>query len=40
MKQRGEDFRKDLTIKFIDDKIVEVTGDFELSDDFTISLDQ
>jgi outer membrane protein assembly factor BamE len=40
MKQRGEDFRKDLTIKFVDDKVAEVTGDFELSEDFTTPLDQ
>ena len=40
MKQRGEDFRKDLTIKFVDDRITEVTGDFELSEEFNISLDQ
>jgi outer membrane protein assembly factor BamE len=40
MKQRGEDFRKELTIKFVDDKISEVTGDFELSEEFTTPLDQ
>ena len=40
MKQRGEDFRKELTIKFVENKIIEVTGDFELSEDFEIPLDQ
>lgn len=40
MKQRGEDFRKELTIKFVDDKIAAVTGDFELSEEFEIPLDQ
>jgi outer membrane protein assembly factor BamE len=40
MKKRGEDFRKELTIKFVDDKISEVTGDFELSEEFNIPLDQ
>ena len=39
MKQRGEDFRKELTIKFVDDKITEVTGDFELSEEFNTPLD-
>jgi outer membrane protein assembly factor BamE len=40
MKQRGEDFRKDLTIKFVDNKVAEVVGDFELSEEFNIPLDQ
>lgn len=40
MKQRGEDFRKELTIIFVDGKITEVTGDFELDEDFNIPLDQ
>ena len=40
MKQRGENFRKELTIKFVDGKISEVTGDFELSEEFNVSLDQ
>ena len=39
MKQRGEDFRKELTVKFINGNIAEVTGDFELSEDFNIPLD-
>ncbi|MFT4747815.1 MAG: outer membrane protein assembly factor BamE [Congregibacter sp.] len=40
MKQRGEDFRKELTIKFVEGKITEVAGDFELSEEFNIPLDQ
>jgi outer membrane protein assembly factor BamE len=40
MKQRGEDFRKELTINFVDGKITEVTGDFELAEDFNTPLDQ
>lgn len=40
MKKRGEDFRKELVIKFKDNKISEVTGDFELSEEFSIPLEQ
>jgi outer membrane protein assembly factor BamE len=40
MKQRGDDFRKELTIKFVDDKISEVLGDFELDEEFNTPLDQ
>lgn len=40
MKQRGENFRKELSIKFVDNKIAEVTGDFELSEEFDTPLDQ
>ncbi|MFT5314091.1 MAG: outer membrane protein assembly factor BamE [Paraglaciecola sp.] len=40
MKKRGEDFRKELKIVFVDNKITEVTGDFELSEDFNTPLDQ
>ncbi|MFT6896648.1 MAG: outer membrane protein assembly factor BamE [Paraglaciecola sp.] len=40
MAKRGKDFRKELKISFVDDKITEVTGDFELSEDFTTPLDQ
>jgi outer membrane protein assembly factor BamE len=40
MKARGEDFRKELTISFVEDKITQVKGDFELSEDFNIPLDQ
>ncbi|NCP65331.1 MAG: outer membrane protein assembly factor BamE [Paraglaciecola sp.] len=40
MKKRGDDFRKELKIVFVDDKVSEVVGDFELSEDFAIPLDQ
>lgn len=40
MKQRGEDFRKELIIKFVDERVSEVTGDFELSEEFATPLDQ
>lgn len=40
MKKRGEDVRKDLTILFVDDKVSEIIGDFKLSEDFAIPLDQ
>ncbi|MDP5030819.1 MAG: outer membrane protein assembly factor BamE [Paraglaciecola sp.] len=40
MKKRGEDFRKELTITFVDDKVNSVVGDFELSEDFNTPLDQ
>ncbi|MFT4995030.1 MAG: outer membrane protein assembly factor BamE [Paraglaciecola sp.] len=40
MKKRGEDFRKELKIVFVDNKITEVTGDFELSENFNTPLDQ
>ncbi|MEP1383667.1 MAG: outer membrane protein assembly factor BamE [Paraglaciecola sp.] len=40
MKKRGEDFRKELTIEFVDNKIAKVSGDFELSEEFDIPLDQ
>lgn len=40
MKKRGEDFSKELVIKFVDDNIVSVTGDFELSEDFNTPLDE
>lgn len=33
-KSFGEDFRKELIIQFEEDKIANVTGDFELSEDF------
>ena len=38
MKSRGDDFRKDLVINFIDDKVSKVTGNFELSEDFETPL--
>ncbi|MCF2948905.1 outer membrane protein assembly factor BamE [Paraglaciecola aquimarina] len=40
MKKRGEDFRKELIIKFVDGKVSEVVGDFELSEEFSTPLDQ
>ncbi|MFT4940640.1 MAG: outer membrane protein assembly factor BamE [Paraglaciecola sp.] len=40
MSKRGEDFRKELTIKFVDNQISEVIGNFELSEDFNTPLDQ
>lgn len=39
MKKRGEDFKKDLIIKFEDGKVAEVTGDFELPETFYTPLD-
>lgn len=40
MKKRGEDFEKRMIIHFDADKIVNVEGDFELSEDFNTPLDQ
>ena len=40
MKKRGDDFRKELKILFVDDKVTEVIGDFELAEDFNTPLDQ
>ena len=40
MSKRGEDFKRSLIIKFEDDKIASVDGDFELSEDFMTPLDQ
>jgi outer membrane protein assembly factor BamE len=39
MSVRGEDFKKDLIIDFIDGKLVKVESDFELSEEFDIPLD-
>ena len=39
MSKRGEDFRKELIIRFEGDKLVEVVGDFELSEEFDTPLD-
>ena len=39
MSKRGEDFKKELIIRFEDDKLTEVVGDFELSEDFNTPLD-
>lgn len=35
---RGEDFKKELIVKFEENKVIEVTGDFELSEDFNTPL--
>ena len=40
MSKRGDDFRKSLIVNFKDNKIATVEGDFELSEDFMIPLDQ
>lgn len=40
MAKRGKDFRKELIISFVDEKVSEVTGDFELSEDFNTPLDE
>lgn len=40
MRKNGEDFRKELIVQFNDGKVSEITGDFELSEDFNIPLDQ
>jgi outer membrane protein assembly factor BamE len=39
MSKRGEDFKKDLILNFKDGKLIKVTGDFELSEDFNVPLD-
>ena len=40
MAKRGEDFKRSLVISFVDNKVSEVEGDFELSEDFNTPLDQ
>ena len=40
MRKRGEDFRKELIIEFKDGKVANVLGDFELSEEFNIPLDE
>lgn len=40
MRKRGEDFRKELIIHFKDDRVASVEGDFKLSEDFNVPLDQ
>lgn len=40
MSKRGEDFKKSLVIDFTENKITKVDGDFELSEDFMVPLDQ
>lgn len=39
MKSRGEDFRKDFFVEFEDNKLIKVSGDFEVSEDFNTPLD-
>ena len=39
MKKRGEDFRKELIIDFVDGKVSKISGDFTLSEDFNSPLD-
>jgi len=39
MSKRGEDFKKDLILSFVDGKLTKVVGDFELSEDFNTPLD-
>lgn len=40
MAKRGEDFQKQMIITFEDNKVTNVEGDFELSEDFNTPLDQ
>ncbi|MDM7859856.1 outer membrane protein assembly factor BamE [Alteromonas sp. ASW11-36] len=40
MRKRGEDFQRSLIIHFEENKIANVDGDFELSEDFMTPLDQ
>ncbi|WP_100658399.1 outer membrane protein assembly factor BamE [Alteromonas flava] len=40
MKKRGDDFKKSLIVRFENEKISTVEGDFELSEDFMTPLDQ
>ncbi len=40
MSKRGDDFKKSLIIDFNENKITKVDGDFELSEDFMVPLDQ
>ncbi len=40
MRKRGEDFRKELIIQFNEGKVAEVTGDFELPEEFNTPLDE
>ena len=39
MRKRGEDFQKQMTINFVDNKVDTVEGDFELSEEFNVPLD-
>lgn len=40
MKDRGDDFQRQMIIKFEDNKVASVEGDFELSEDFNTPLDE
>ncbi len=39
MKNRGDDFRTDFYVEFEDGRLSGVSGDFEVSEDFNIPLD-
>lgn len=39
MSKRGEDIHKELILRFVDDKLSSMTGDFEQSEEFVIPLD-
>jgi outer membrane protein assembly factor BamE len=40
MRKRGEDIHKKLVINFMDDRVFQVRGDFEVSEDFNTPIDQ
>jgi len=40
MKDRGDDFQRQMIITFVDNKVANVEGDFELSEDFNTPLDE
>ncbi|RDV24610.1 outer membrane protein assembly factor BamE [Alteromonas aestuariivivens] len=40
MKNRGEDFQKQMIITFENERLAKIDGDFELSEDFNTPLDQ
>lgn len=40
MKKRGDDFEKRMVISFVDNKLVNIESDFELSEEFETPLDQ
>lgn len=40
MRKRGEDVRRELVIKFEDDRVASITGDFDTPEDFETPLDQ
>lgn len=39
MKARGEDMKKSLVLKFVDNRLVSATGDYQLSADFNTPLE-